>query len=523
MKRNLSFILGFLIMVLTYQNCGSFKSVELTELNQSSTQTPTQQISLSTKPDDNYICKNSSVVDKPSFFIHQIYYDILDRQPDPTGYSHWLNQLEILNSNCQNETDSFSCLWRNNSEITYRFLKSQEFNQKSNSQMQSDFVTKLYQNILRRPPDGIGLDFWRNQISQKIRTEAQVLELFLKSNEYRSRFVWTGKCHPPTYGITGHPFSQVTYKEDSGVSWQEQINLVSELGMKYYRVDIGIGGNRKNYDDLERLLKIAENKSIELLPVIFASIDRNKMDVNQIFNTAYKDAFEVAKQFRGRIKVWEVANEEDIVSILGPGDFVDAPELPLGCIENSKWTCGHPWGREPHEFQKDRIAISKAYVQGMALGLKAADPEARFIINFASTHYGFIQHLINTGVELDIIGFHWYDIEGDPSETILAVKKMTNYKKEIWLTETNSFDYEGTNHDHQNLYLNQSLSKYLHDPQKYPLDSIMIYELLDEIQFGHHVQSYFGLVKTELRDNRFHTTKKKPAFESLKSYLRNKL
>src|SRR3989304_6600456 len=51
--------------------------------------------------------------------------------------------------------------------------------------------------------------------------------------ETQAEFIW---------GANGHPFAQEGYRPDTdGVPYEDQIALLAESGMSYYRCDLGLG------------------------------------------------------------------------------------------------------------------------------------------------------------------------------------------------------------------------------------------------------------------------------------------
>ena len=68
------------------------------------------------------------------------------------------------------------------------------------------------------------------------------------AGEEPGEFVW---------GINGHPFAQKSYRPDTdGVSYEEQIGLLAELGMTSYRCGLDLSRDLAR-DWLDRLVGIA--------------------------------------------------------------------------------------------------------------------------------------------------------------------------------------------------------------------------------------------------------------------------
>ena len=81
--------------------------------------------------------------------VAQNYIAILGRNPDPQGFSFWVNQLADANNTASAQT-----------AIVNGFGNSQEFRSTYASLSTSAAVTLLYQNVLLRAPDAGGLTYW---------------------------------------------------------------------------------------------------------------------------------------------------------------------------------------------------------------------------------------------------------------------------------------------------------------------------------------------------------------------------
>jgi len=75
---------------------------------------------------------------------------------------------------------------------------------------------------------------------------------------------------------------------------------------------------------------------------------------------------------------------------------------------NGKWPYGPPPGDSLTDYYPPRLAIAEAIIHGLADGARAADPTCIRIVNFAWIHTGFIEHLEDDAIPYDVIGVHWY-------------------------------------------------------------------------------------------------------------------
>jgi uncharacterized repeat protein (TIGR01451 family) len=100
----------------------------------------------------------------PQTFVHNLYRELLGREPDSAGQAYWLS---ILGSNASNAAVR--------ANVIRGFLYSAEF--------ETHFVTSLYQDFLGRAPDAAGLHFYVGILSQK-HDLVEVIKFIAGSQEY---------------------------------------------------------------------------------------------------------------------------------------------------------------------------------------------------------------------------------------------------------------------------------------------------------------------------------------------------
>jgi Domain of unknown function (DUF4214)/Beta-propeller repeat len=162
----------------------------------------------------------NSIID-PAFFVSQQYLDLLDRPVDPNGLTYWVNMLnsgttrgvvareffvspEFANGGLAIIQDYLAVLGRNPdyngwlfwfniyiggespSTILLSFLSSPEFQNTYGNLNNTDFVNLVYQNVLGRPADPNGLNYWVTML-QNGTTRVSVFSTFLASPEFQTR------------------------------------------------------------------------------------------------------------------------------------------------------------------------------------------------------------------------------------------------------------------------------------------------------------------------------------------------
>jgi uncharacterized protein DUF4214 len=476
------------------------------------------------------ICNGAESVDPMPSFVTQTYQDILDRSPDGEGWDWWTNYMATNQLNmCANTSGSdFSVCDRVfESQTTLSFFESPEY-QRSNPSIEENaaFVTALYEHLLRRAPDQGGLQYYTNYLNLTNDRLGTIYQ-FLMSTEYRKRFAcYAGSADKLNFGLNGHPFSGQAYFNSGGVDFATQISLVQNANLTWYRVTTPAPGSGGNYSQMDLLLNKAQAAGIQLLPVLIPVVDRNTDTLAQLYSESYSGAFNIVQRYKASIHVWEISNEEDVYSILGPaynGDTIN-------------------------EYDPARLAISEAILHGLADGARAADSGCVRIVNFGWIHTGFIELLENDAIPYDVLGIHWYAnaaTTGQPAmgdvtcpgqnlpcpvqpryfNLVDRLQTLTSGKP-LWVTENNYWPVLPSNSVATNVaweegYLPPTLQFNLNWPSVYPYQMVMIYELLDEPYLqGGAFFTQMGLYEVNQSSNGDITLgAPKPAYQSVQQLL----
>lgn len=301
-------------------------------------------------------------------------------------------------------------------------------------------------------------------------------------------------------GISGHPMSTTPYITTPAAT---QIKLLKNMGMNYYRFDIqSMSDGRTNTPELfSALAKEASAAGIRLLPMLVP----RTLDFDDSQNTAYRKGREIGGEFAARygqyFTVYNIGNELETKFIL-PGKT----------------------GRSRHSYNWDKGYIVAAYLKGMDEGIKANDPGAKTVVDFAWLHYAYLQVLEEYGVKFDIVGCHWYsEMEGAaaskyhkvPDITVELAEKFP--KKPIWFTEFNkrpkpdsdilSWDYQLD----QDSFLRKFIDKCKRNPQ---VKALFVYELFDNPNKG-GLEGKYGIIGWK---NQYTTSLHKLAYKKLAEF-----
>jgi hypothetical protein len=129
----------------------------------------------------------TNAVDDQRFFVRQLYYDVLGREPDQAGWNGWMSYID----QCGNDQQ---CLMNNRGITAKSFMDLPEFRRNKPAltnpgtpEYNQELVRQCYLVFLRREPDPNGYNAWLNYLNST-RDETAVVNGFIHSAEYRNRF-----------------------------------------------------------------------------------------------------------------------------------------------------------------------------------------------------------------------------------------------------------------------------------------------------------------------------------------------
>lgn len=326
------------------------------------------------------------------------------------------------------------------------------------------------------------------------------------------------------FGGVGHPGSDV-YSQTRGVTITEQMELLNDVGLGWYRFDVFA---REPADELDVIVPAAEEAGIELYPMLYPPVELRKKcppddpkpcqpeyenvltrtnpftdnlwTLEEIEAESFRYAKAAATKWKGRIKVWDLLNEPDGWTLKDDHDR---------------------HGNVKDDYCDQRIAIAKAILRGQANGIKAGDPQAKVSLNTGGwLHTGFVDHMIDRRdendepVPFDILSWHWYDVMGRMDRVATVgnfdlLENLRSYGKPIWIGEANSRNYQDSpNPDAEDCSRNPADSqnpvgeawalefmRAMHGYRARGVEAYFHYEILDETADGY--EGNFGLVEID--------------------------
>jgi hypothetical protein len=306
------------------------------------------------------------------------------------------------------------------------------------------------------------------------------------------------------WGVNGHPLTAYP-----GVDYDKQLDLVQDLGLTSYRVNVS---EPRHILQLVELVNKAKARNIEILPVLTPGVDMDDMAPKDLRREAYSFALAVVSPLKGKVKVWELGNEMDIFALLQPCEIDDA---------GNKRDCsaGIASGEDDLDYQGARWKKVSAVLRGLSEGVKKADPAALRAMGVSG--WGRtppFRMLRRDGVDWDISVWHMYG--QDPEEDFKALAELG---KPIWVTEfANPYD-ESRSEQAEAGALRGWMARLLELGPIYRVEAAHIYELLDETYWEPSDEARRGLTKLE-KDGEagWKVGKPKPAYGAVKSFIQGR-
>lgn len=104
--------------------------------------------------------------------VTRLYLAYFERTPDAGGQGYWVRKRKAGTTLIK---------------VSNTFAASSEFNAKYGSLTNRAFVGLVYQNVLGRPGDTGGLDYWTGQLNAAKKSRGQVMLEFSESNEFKTK------------------------------------------------------------------------------------------------------------------------------------------------------------------------------------------------------------------------------------------------------------------------------------------------------------------------------------------------
>ncbi|NOU06988.1 MAG: DUF4214 domain-containing protein [Hyphomicrobiaceae bacterium] len=301
------------------------------------------------------------------------------------------------------------------------------------------------------------------------------------------------------WGINGHPFTAYP-----GVSLQRQLDLVKDLGMRSYRVNVSSIDSIRGLSDLAAL---GRERGIDILPVLTPGLDLKRDSSDALYAKSFNFAVTLVSALKHVIKTWELGNELENFAILQPCEAQD---------DGKQYPCsnGPASGVGILDYHGERWKKVSAVLKGLSDGVVSIDPKLKKAIGTAGWgHVGAFQRMEQDGIKWDISVWHAY--QQDP-EWIL--ERIANFKRPIWITEFNHAYGSRDGRDAQAQGIKSLIEKFRQWQGRFNIEAAFVYELLDEPYWAPDFEAVMGLVAQVKSDSGSGWTDsdKKPAYTAVK-------
>ncbi len=306
------------------------------------------------------------------------------------------------------------------------------------------------------------------------------------------------------WGVNGHPITAYP-----GISIADQLDLVQDLGMTSYRVNVSYVDQS---DHLAAILEAARERDIVILPVLTpGGLDLDSDAPETTYKEAYDFAFALGDRFGDQILAWELGNEEENYAIIQPCEFRD---------DGTQYPCdwGPAGGVEPLAYYGPRWRQVSAILRGLSDGLEDAAPETLKAMGTAGWgHVGAFERMREDGIDWDISVWHMY---GEDPEW--AFEHLRDYNRPIWVTELNhpyGSQKDGEEPQAEGLVRLMARLAELSDP--YKVEAVHIYQLLDEPYWAPSFEAEMGLVTMDPVADGWMIGRPKAAYHAVRSAIGN--
>jgi hypothetical protein len=285
----------------------------------------------------------------------------------------------------------------------------------------------------------------------------------------RAEFVW---------GANGHPLASYP-----GVTFEQQLDYLADLGLKSYRVDVG---DATSTEKLAELVSTAKRHGVNVLPVLTPRFNLDKETPENLYRASFDLAVALVSRFKNDIRVWELGNEIENYAIIQPCEMQDN-----GVQYNCDW--GPAGGVGELDYFGPRWGKVSAVLKGLSDGTASVDPTIRKAMGTAGWgHLGAFARMQKDGIAWDISVWHMYG--QDPE---WAFKIIAGYKRPIWVTEFNHPSGSKDGEQDQAEGLRRWIARLNQLSQAYDVQGAHVYELMDESYWAPSFEAVMGLVRLD--------------------------
>jgi len=295
------------------------------------------------------------------------------------------------------------------------------------------------------------------------------------------------------FGINGHPVNTIPYNGNSsmvrGVTIDRQIELMLELGVQWYRIDVQThdNGQATSHQAFLSVISKCSAAGIKVLPCFYDRSEtfQSSHDLNGAYRHGFNKMAGVAERYGHLFSHCELGNEWELFrNLLVRGEL----------------------GTRADHYNLTRLAICREYAKGMEEGLKSVRPDIKTIFNTAGFYPTYWAHeVFNAAPTIDICGWHWYDEMPNAArhrfgwEDVLP-ELYKEFGRPIWITESNSRWVSSHSEEKNNQEQVKWFNRFFRDCLEFPqCEAYFIHELLNNVPpnrfsfYADGLESYRGI------------------------------
>lgn len=285
------------------------------------------------------------------------------------------------------------------------------------------------------------------------------------------------------FGTCGHAYNSEAYDSNAtdGVSYSEQVSLLTQMGMNIYRSDIAnnASGKALNHQKLLNMHSLLDAAGIEMFPHFYTNYSANLSEADN-YNLGLIKGEGLATNYGHMFTHCNLGNELETAMKDAPGVFESDYDVP-----------------------RARRAMQR--IRGMNDGMKAVYPGIQTATATAGMFPTWWQHLLLDSGAIDFVDWHWYfEMPGAIQNLPSPLDEITNvldflwdeFGVPIWVSETNSRANSNNapewDEQQQVNWFNSFYDQCLNHPH---CEAMLVYELLNEPKKSSYQEANFGLVK----------------------------
>ena len=199
-------------------------------------------------------------------------------------------------------------------------------------------------------------------------------------------------------------------------------SLAKNLGLKVVRLEIPTWEptDQQKFAYIDPVVDAANKAGIAMDLIIEPDWvnGENVYTEPNLASLAQQRAETVVSHYKGKVQYYQLANE-----------------IPTASLKTS-WS-----GATTDAYNQDSYASSLAWLKASSAGIRATDPTVKINVTGSWLQYGFFEKAFKDGLDVDILGWDWFDESNDihqlsdNGQKLDLIQKLEQFNKPIWFVE----------------------------------------------------------------------------------------